>query len=149
MAILALCVGTVNHFRPNRCTSVGMHKNGGAVLVNLYNNLAALCKERGLTPSGLCVKCGISKNVVARLKKNPSANLSYATASRFAQYLGVDVEEIQHGIKVRPTGNSELDRYLEMLRERPGLRALLKVHEGSTDEEIEANVRFIEQMRKK
>ena len=90
-------------------------------MVNLYNNLAALCKERGLTPSGLCVKCGISKNVVARLKKNPSANLSYATASRFAQYLGVDVEEIQHGIKVRPTGNSELDRYLEMLRERPGL----------------------------
>ena len=67
-------------------------------MFNVYENLAKLCKARGLTPSGLCVKCGLSKTIVARLKANPEANISAATAKVFADYLGVPVDLIQHGL---------------------------------------------------
>ena len=128
---------------------VEAHKIGGATLFNVYNNLEALCKAKGLTTSGLCVKCGVSKTIVARLRHNPTASLTFETAQKFADYLGVTTDEILHGKKEQPTDDDELYEYLEMLRQRPGMRALLKVHKGSTDEEIAANVRFIEELRNK
>lgn len=66
-------------------------------MFNLYDNLKELCAERGLTPSGLCVKVGISKTIVSRLKLDPDANLTAATARKFADYLGVSVDRVMHG----------------------------------------------------
>ena len=42
----------------------------------------------------------------------------------------------------------ELADYLEMLRTRPEMRVLLDTVKGATKEEVEANVKFIEALRK-
>lgn len=77
---------------------VSVHKYGGVNLFNLYDNLKGLCKEKGLTPSGLCTKCGVSKTIVSRLKLDPDARLTTSTAKKFADYLGVPVERVMYGI---------------------------------------------------
>lgn len=44
-------------------------------------------------------------------------------------------------------GDSDLTSYLELLRTRPEMRALLDTAVGATKEEVEENVRFIEALR--
>lgn len=91
-------------------------------MVNLYDNLNALCKRKGMTPSGLCVELGISKTIVSKLKNNPEAQLSYKTAEKMAAYLGVPTEEVLHGFKKEKSAaiidSGELNRkkiFAEML----------------------------------
>lgn len=43
----------------------------------------------------------------------------------------------------------ELKEYLEMLRTRPEMRVLLDTIKGASKEEVEANVKFIEALRKR
>ena len=48
----------------------------------------------------------------------------------------------------KQTAEDELAEYLEMLRTRPEMKVLLDTVKGATKEEVEANVRFIEALRK-
>lgn len=64
----------------------------------LYNNIVRLCEKRGVSPSGMCVDLGLSKNVISRLKNNEEAQLSYATAKKIADYFKVDVDTILRGV---------------------------------------------------
>lgn len=119
-------------------------------MANLYNTLKSHADKMGIKPATLCRLAGVSPNLPTELKKGRKNTVKAETAQMLADYIGISVAELLYGESKKPDENAdELERYLYMLKERPGLRALLKVHEGSTDEEIEANVRFIEQMRKK
>lgn len=48
----------------------------------------------------------------------------------------------------KQTAEDELAEYLEMLRTRPEMKVLLDTVKGATKEEVEANVKFIEALRK-
>ena len=115
---------------------------------NLYDNIKSLCDVKGVKPATMCREVGLNPNLPTDLKAGRKKSVRAETAAKIANYFGVTVNELLYGQKEKPTEDGELNEYLDMLRDRPGLRALLKVHKGSTDEEIEANVRFIEQLRK-
>lgn len=111
--------------------------------MTLYDNLQELCKIHGLTPSGLCVELGLSKTIVSRLKNDPSAQISYATAEKMAKRLGVSTETIQHGLNKKDPdtmtdaeAREELTRYLIMLRDRPDLLELLDAAQGLDPEDV-------------
>ena len=112
----------------------------------MYNTIKELCKARGITVSKMCAEIRISPTVMSELHTGRTKSLSAPTIQKIADYLGVSPADIM-GKKEKLTDDDELNEYLEMLRQRPGMRALLKVHKGSTDEEIAANVRFIEELR--
>ena len=61
---------------------------------NLYENIKKLCGEKGVSPSGVCVELGISKNVISSLKKGRTSSLSAANLQAFADYFGVSVDEL-------------------------------------------------------
>ena len=113
----------------------------------LYERIAVFCRDKGVSVSGMCVALGMSKSIMSDLNSGKKDGLSQKTLAKISDFLEVPVDTLI-GKEKKPSENGELDEYLDMLRQRPGLRALLRVHKDSTEEEIEANVRFIEQMRR-
>lgn len=67
-------------------------------MFNLYDNIRILCKERGISPSKMCVDCGLSKTIVSRLKSDENKQITIETAKVFADYLGVSVDRVLHGV---------------------------------------------------
>jgi len=78
-----------------------------------------------------------------------------AVLQQMAAYYGVSIEYLvgntddPRTIAEKQREEDELTRYLEMLRTRPEVRILLDTIDGATKEEVEANVRFLEAIRKK
>jgi transcriptional regulator with XRE-family HTH domain len=58
---------------------------------NLYNNIAALCKEKGIKGATLCTETGISKGLLTDLKKGRRTGVTAVTAQKIAAYFGVSV----------------------------------------------------------
>lgn len=119
--------------------------------MDIIDRINLVLFKRGETGAELCRAIGLSNSIYSQWNTRKSKP-SKKTLHKIASYFDVSLEYLLYGKeeqKERPSENGELDEYLDMLRERPGLRALLKVHKGSTDEEIEANVRFIEELRNK
>lgn len=72
-----------------------------------------------------------------------------ATAQKIADYFGITVDELK-GENKKPVidPDDELNEYLEMLRTRPECRMLMSTVKGATKEQVEANVKFLESLRK-
>lgn len=131
--------------------------------MNLYDNIKRLCDKAGITPSGLCVELGISKTIVSRLRNNPEALLSYATASKIADYFSVAPEMILEGEKEnaktdslddeimdkvhRINENEETREMLDALMHRSDLRALLHMGKDATPEQIEGLVEMLRRFK--
>ena len=57
----------------------------------LYENIMALCEERGIKGATLANATGISKGLLTDLKKGRRTGVSAATAQKIASYFGVSV----------------------------------------------------------
>ena len=57
----------------------------------LYENIMALCKERGIKGATLANETGISKGLLTDLKKGRRTGVSAVTAQKIATYFGVSV----------------------------------------------------------
>jgi len=72
----------------------------------------------------------------------------------FAKYFDVSVDYLigktddPRTEEKQQSDEDELAAYLEMLRTRPEMKVLLDTVKGATKEEVEANVKFIEALRK-
>ena len=58
----------------------------------LYNKIAALCAEKGITVTELCRQCKISRASLSDLKVGRKKNLSTKNLSKIADYLNVPIE---------------------------------------------------------
>jgi transcriptional regulator with XRE-family HTH domain len=58
---------------------------------NLYNNIIALCNEKGIKGAKLCDDIGISKGKLTDLKMGRRTGLNATTAQKIASYFGVSV----------------------------------------------------------
>lgn len=96
----------------------------------LYNNIVRLCEKKGVSPSGMCVELGVSKNIISRLKNREDAQLSYSSAKKFAEYFGVDVDEILRGNNENIPADFGVDdmELLDRIHARPELKILM--HNG-------------------
>lgn len=106
--------------------------------MNLYDNLYELCSKQNLTPSGLCVELGISKTIVSKLKNDEHAQLSYKTAKKMADRLGVPVDLVLHGANENiPADYGEDDiELLDRINARPELKILMHNGAKATPEQI-------------
>ena len=57
----------------------------------LYENIIALCNERGIKGGKMCTDLGISKGLLTDLKMGRRTGLSATNAQKIATYFGVTV----------------------------------------------------------
>ena len=57
----------------------------------LYENIIALCEERGIKGGKLCTDIGMSKGILTDLKMGRQTGISAANANKIANYFGVSV----------------------------------------------------------
>ena len=57
----------------------------------LYNNIIALCNERGIKGGKMCADIGMSKGILTDLKMGRQTGISAANAQKIAAYFGVSV----------------------------------------------------------
>jgi transcriptional regulator with XRE-family HTH domain len=70
---------------------VGIYKKGGTVLGTLYENIIALCNEKGIKGGKMCTEIGMSKGILTDLKMGRQSGISAANAQKIASYFGVSV----------------------------------------------------------
>ena len=76
-----------------------MPKNGVESMFDLYKNIQGLCEERSITVGKMAVDIGMSKSLLSNLKNGRTTTISTRTAQRIAEYLGVPVDRVLHGIE--------------------------------------------------
>jgi transcriptional regulator with XRE-family HTH domain len=69
----------------------GLTKNGGAIVVTLYERLNFLCKERGIKGAQMCRDLGMSKSLMTDLKSGRKKGVNAETAQKIASYFDVTV----------------------------------------------------------
>ena len=100
-----------------------MHKLWGENMSILYENIAALCKEKGIKGAKLCNDIGMSKGILTDLKMERRSGVSAVTAQKIASYFGVSVgyllgEEEKEEQKEKPTvEDDELSNNVKQLIE--------------------------------
>lgn len=57
----------------------------------LYENIIALCEERGIKGGKMCTDIGMSKGILTDLKMGRQTGISAANAQKIASYFGVSV----------------------------------------------------------
>ena len=57
----------------------------------LYENIAALCEEKGIKGAKMCNDIGMSKGVLTDLKMGRRTGVTAVTAQKIASYFGVSV----------------------------------------------------------
>ena len=118
----------------------------------LYENIMALCSERGIKGGKMCTDIGMSKGILTDLKMGRQSGISTANAQKVASYFGVSVEYLlgQTSIREKPlaTEDEELAEYLEMLRTRPEMRMLFRVSKDATKADVEKAVAIVEALRR-
>ena len=70
---------------------MGIYKKGGTDLGTLYENIIALCNERGIKGGKMCTDIGMSKGILTDLKMGRQSGISAANAQKIASYFGVSV----------------------------------------------------------
>lgn len=60
-------------------------------MATLYENIVALCEERGIKGGKMCTDTGISKGLLTDLKMGRRTGVSAVTAQKIASYFNVSV----------------------------------------------------------
>ena len=82
---------SVNAKNTENYTLVTLNKRGGTALGTLYENIIALCTERGIKGGKMCTDIGMSKGILTDLKMGRQTGISAANAQKIAAYFGVTV----------------------------------------------------------
>lgn len=74
----------------------------------LYERIQALCKQKGVSGSRMCLDLGLSKSTLSDLKNGRTKGFSVPTAQKIAGYFNVTVDELYGGSAEKaPTANGE------------------------------------------
>ena len=79
-------------------------------MATLYENIVALCEERGIKGGKMCTDTGISKGLLTDLKMGRRTGVTAVTAQKIASYFGVSVGYLlgEENEKGQPTENDGL-----------------------------------------
>lgn len=61
---------------------------------NLYDNIKALCDEKGVKPGRMCTEASVSKGLITDLKMGRKKTVHVETAQKIADYFGVTVDRV-------------------------------------------------------
>lgn len=82
----------VNRESRNISTTPEIKVNG--VQTMFYERFAALCAQRGISPSRAAEDAGLSKSTVTKWKRSPDSRPTGAVLEKLAQYFGVTVADL-------------------------------------------------------
>lgn len=85
-----------------------VYKKGLCTVSVLYNRIASLCKERGVSVTTMCKDSGASRASLSDLKVGRKQGLSAETLSKISTYFGVSVDFLL-GKEKTPTVSGERD----------------------------------------
>ena len=94
-------------------------------MCKLYESIKALCEERGITGSKMCVDIGISRNLLTELKSGRRSGISADKAKKIAEYFGVPVGVV--------LGEEDVKDTLQTLKDEE--KALLHSYRTMTEEQ--------------
>ena len=121
--------------------------------MNFYNKFVNLCNEIGKKPSAVAEEIGLSKSLVTRWKNG--GGVTDATAAKVASYFNVElldlIGEEPYNPELAPEEDEDLlefEEELQIMRDDPATRALLKSGRGLTKEQIDAVTLIMKQMRR-
>ena len=109
-------------------------------MVNLYENIEKLCKQRGVNVTTMCKESGASRGSLTDLKNGRKQSLKYETLDKIASYFGTSVDAlVSCNQKENPPQQpqSEVDAALERIRRKL---------ESMPKEQREALMNLIEKM---
>lgn len=103
-------------------------------MVELYERIENLCKERGINVTALCANCGIPRASLSDFKSGRKKTLSAKTLSLIADYFDISVDYLygkevndEKALKVALFGGdtvvtdemwAEVKRYTDFIKER-------------------------------
>lgn len=111
---------------------------------NLYDSIKAVCKEKGVTVSKMCLDLGMSKSVMSELKAGRKRGLMTATLEKMANYLEVPVSRLIGEPIPADYGYAE---EIELIRKNPKLSDLLKALAELPEEKLELVSSLISSMK--
>lgn len=117
----------------------------------LYERIAQLCRERGISGGRMCGDLGISRSMLTDLKMGRKKTVGTDTAAKIASYLGVSVDYLTGNSdekKLLVNNDEELTEYLEALKNRSEMRMLFNLAKNASKEDVERAVKIIEALRK-
>ena len=117
---------------------MGITKKGGTELGTLYENIIALCNEKGIKGGKMCTDIGMSKGILTDLKMGRQSGISTANAQKIASYFGVSVGYLlgEEEKKETATGNGN--------GLSPAKQQLLAFAENCTEEEAEKYLQLMQ-----
>lgn len=85
----------------------------------LYENIIALCEQKGIKGGKMCTDIGMSKGILTDLKMGRQTGISAANAQKIASYFGVSVGYLlgEEDKKEQPTEIDGLSEKRKMLME--------------------------------
>lgn len=104
-------------------------------MYNLYENIYALCKERGITPGGLCGELGFRRSVLSDLKNGRKKSLDTTTLMKIAEYFNVSVDYLLTGEETKKALTQEGERKIDDRQMKAAFLGGLA--DGLSDEEID------------
>ena len=63
-------------------------------MASLYENIQALCAQKGIRPGRLCDELGLSRGLMTDLKMGRKKGINAQTAQKIASFLGVSVGQL-------------------------------------------------------
>lgn len=74
----------------------------------LYERIQALCKDKGVSGSRMCLDLGLSKSTLSDMKNGRTKGISMPTAQKIAGYFGITVDELYgNEEKEKPTAQDD------------------------------------------
>lgn len=74
----------------------------------LYDTVARLCADRGISVTAACKRAGISPGILSDLKNGRKKTVSIETARSLADALGVSADELTGGTHPAPPAQDDL-----------------------------------------
>lgn len=115
----------------------------------LSARLKSARKLRGKTLDDVASSVGMNKSTIQRYEAGFIRSPKIPILREIAKYLNINLDWLLGtDERMEPYGTEEdLDRYLEMLQERPEVRALLKSVDGARPEDVRAVMDFFTALR--
>ncbi len=104
----------------------------------LYENIIALCNERGIKGGKMCTDIGMSKGILTDLKMGRQSGISAANAQKIASYFGVSVGYLLGEEQKKETA-TQMDNGLSEAKQQ-----LLALAEQCSEEEAENLLKMME-----
>lgn len=113
-----------------------------------YVNFINLCAKNNVSPADIAKAIGTSRAAITKWKNGGMP--SDVTLAKLADYFGLTVDElVNEQTKKSPAEaeDEELNEYLEVLRNNPGMRVLFSKTKNATKEDIEKVIKMLEIMK--